>query len=124
MDDPDAQSNQPNHPADDSASSAPAERDPTRLHIWQIQAVRDALLIVLILGLLRLGYVMSAITVPLLIALLLAYLFEPLIDLVQTKLRWTRTTAVTLILAAFICGVVTVVVPVSLVVVGQCGSSP
>ena len=95
------------------------ERDPTRLHIWQIQAVRDALLIILILGILRLGYVMSAITVPLLIALLLAYLFEPLIDLLQTRLRWSRTTAVALILAFFICGVITVVVPVSLVVVGQ-----
>lgn len=95
------------------------ERDATRLHIWQIQAVRDALLILLILGILRLGYVMSAITVPLLIALLLAYLFEPLIDLLQTRLRWSRTTAVALILAFFICGVITVVVPVSLVVVGQ-----
>ena len=97
----------------------PPPRDPSRLHIWQIQAVRDALLILLILAALRLGYVMSAITVPLLIALLLAYLFEPLIALLQNRLRWSRTTAVALILAFFICGVVTVAVPVSLVVVGQ-----
>lgn len=94
-------------------------RDPSRLHIWQIQAVRDVLLIVAILGLLRLGYVMSAITVPLLIALLLAYLFEPLIDLLQTRLRWSRTSAVALILALFVSGIVLVAVPVSLVVVGQ-----
>ena len=85
----------------------PPPRDPSRLHIWQIQAVRDALLILLILAALRLGYVMSAITVPLLIALLLAYLFEPLIALLQNRLRWSRTTAVALILAFFICGVVT-----------------
>lgn len=48
--------------------------------LWQIQPVRDVLLLVLGLGLLYLGYVLSAVTVPLLLALLLAYLFEPVVS--------------------------------------------
>ncbi len=84
--------------------------------------MRDVLVILLVLGLIRLGYLMSAITVPLLIALGLAYLFEPIISLIQHRLRWGRTTAVSLILGLFMLGVVLVAVPVAVVVVGQTAS--
>ena len=97
-------------------------RDFSRLHVWQVQAVRDVLLVVVVLAILKLGYEMSAITVPLLVALGLAYLFEPVIALIQKRLKFGRTTAVSLILAAFMLGVVVVVVPVCLVVVGQTAS--
>jgi predicted PurR-regulated permease PerM len=50
-----------------------------KLHIWQIQAVRDALLVAAAVALVWAGYAMRAVTVPLLVALLLAYLFEPLV---------------------------------------------
>lgn len=50
-----------------------------RLHLWQIQGVRDVVLVVGIVSILWLGYRLSAVTVPLLIGLLLAYLFEPLV---------------------------------------------
>ena len=90
--------------------------DLSRLHFWKIQAVRDVLLILLVIGLIRLGYLMSAITVPLLIALGLAYLFEPVISLIQHKLRWGRTTAVSLILGLFMLGVVLVARPAILFV--------
>ncbi len=96
--------------------------DLTRVHVWRIQAVRDVLLIIVVLAILRLGYEMSAITVPLLVALGLAYLFEPVISAMQTRWRWRRTTAVSVILGLFIGGVVLVVVPVSLVIVGQTAS--
>jgi predicted PurR-regulated permease PerM len=99
-----------------------AREDLTRVHVWRIQAVRDVLLIIVVLAILRLGYEMSAITVPLLVALGLAYLFEPVISAMQTKWRWRRTTAVSVILGLFIGGVVLVVVPVSLVIVGQTAS--
>ena len=50
-----------------------------RLHLWQIQPLRDALILLAVIGLLYLGSVLSIVTVPLLLALLLAYLFEPLV---------------------------------------------
>ena len=49
------------------------------LHIWQIQFVRDVLVIALISGLVVLGHRLSIVTVPLLLALALGYLFEPLV---------------------------------------------
>jgi len=56
-----------------------------RLHVWQIQAVRDLLLVAAVIGLVWAGYAMRSVTVPLLIALVLAYLFEPLVQ------HWTRS---------------------------------
>ena len=65
--------------ADESTNTT--HLDITKLHLWQIQWVRDLLLIVIGVCTLWLGYAMRDITIPLLVALLLAYLFEPLISL-------------------------------------------
>jgi len=56
------------------------QHDITKLHLWQIQWVRDLFLLVIIVCGVWLGYAMRDITIPLLVALLLAYLFEPLIS--------------------------------------------
>ena len=96
--------------------------DASKLHIWQIQAVRDVLLVATVLAILWLGYAMSAITVPLLLALGLAYLFEPVIDRLQRWFHWSRTAAVSLILALFMLAVITVVVPTLFLVIGQTSS--
>src|SRR5436190_11875913 len=56
-----------------------AEVNLARLHVWQIQAVRDVLFVAAILALIWVGYLLRAVTVLLLIALTLAYLFEPLV---------------------------------------------
>ena len=56
-----------------------------RIHLWQIQSVRDVLLIGAAYGLLYLGYVLQSITVPMLVALGLAYISEPLI---QRMMQW------------------------------------
>ena len=53
--------------------------DWSKKHLWQIQWVRDLLLIFAVIGLLLLGERLSLVTVPALLAMLLAYLFEPLI---------------------------------------------
>jgi predicted PurR-regulated permease PerM len=50
-----------------------------RLHIWQFQAVRDALWLIGIAAALWFGYIASVVTVPLLLGMLLAYLVEPLL---------------------------------------------
>jgi len=57
------------------------------MRLWQIQPIRDALIIFGVLGVLYLGYELSIVTVPILIALLLAYLFEPLVAK-ATRRKW------------------------------------
>ena len=56
-----------------------------QLRLWQIQPIRDALIILAVVGLVYLGYILSVVTVPILIALLLAYLFEPLVRWVSGR---------------------------------------
>ena len=51
-----------------------------RKHLWEIQAIRDVLLIAGGLSVLWLGHALSSITIPLLVALLLSYLVEPLVE--------------------------------------------
>ena len=99
--------------------SAGKERDFASLHIWQIQAFRDGLLVGAIVLLFWVGYAMQAITVPLLIALGLAYLFEPLIDWLGRKWRMPRRWAVSSILLLFIVLGVLVIVPTTMLVVSQ-----
>ena len=65
-----------------------AGSDLTRLHLWQIQWVRDVLVIAAIVALIWLGYAMRDVTVPLLVALLLAYLFEPIISRLANSERF------------------------------------
>lgn len=60
------------------------------LHLWQIQPIRDALVLFAIFGVLYLGYRLSIVTVPILLAMLLAYLIEPLVKLVTRKGWFTR----------------------------------
>jgi predicted PurR-regulated permease PerM len=49
------------------------------LHLWQIQPLRDLLVLAAIFGILYLGYILSIVTVPILLALTFAYLFEPIV---------------------------------------------
>lgn len=61
------------------ADEGPKDADWTNRHIWQIQPVRDGLMLLGVFWLLYLGYLLSVVTVPLLLAIALAYLFEPLV---------------------------------------------
>jgi predicted PurR-regulated permease PerM len=72
----------PARPADSDTGSSLR-----RLHLWQIQGVRDVILGAFILGVVYLGYALSSVTVPLLLGLLLAYLFEPLVQWLS-RFRW------------------------------------
>ncbi len=76
------------------------------LHLWQIQPVRDVLVGLAIVGLFLLGDATSVVTVPLLLAILLAYLFEPVIAWAERKTRFSRPAVV----GGLIGGVVLVVV--------------
>ena len=106
----------------DSSTSKADETSFARLHVWQIQSVRDVMLVTTVLAILWLGYAMSAITIPLLVALALSYLFEPLIERLQRWFHCSRTVSVSVILGIFMAGVVVIVVPTILLVVSQTGS--
>lgn len=77
----------------------------SRLHLWQIQWVRDVLIVLLIVGLFWLGQKISIVTVPLLLALMFAYLFEPVIQWLMRRTRLKRQGAV----GSIILGVVVLV---------------
>ncbi len=92
------------------AARTPGPTDWRRLHLWQIQPVRDVLVILCIVGLVYLGYVLSVVTVPLLLALLFAYLFEPVVGWLTVHARMTRQSAVAAILVSVLLFVVVPVV--------------
>lgn len=64
---------------DDRGDESPQANDWADLHLWQIRFIRDILIGVVVFLLFWLGYAMRDVTVPLLVALLLAYLAEPAI---------------------------------------------
>lgn len=94
-----------------------AERDmPKRWldrHLWQIQPVRDLLVIAAIFGFFWLGYKLSVVTVPLLLAVTLAYVFEPLIKR-MTRLDWMSRQGAAAAIIALMAAVVVVPLTIGL----------
>jgi predicted PurR-regulated permease PerM len=90
-------------------TTSPKSTDATRhapawagLHLWQMQPVRDVLLGLGIFGLIIVGQKTSVVTVPLLLAILLAYLFEPVIVWLMGRLGTSRRVSVIAIMVAII----------------------
>ncbi len=81
-------------------------RDWKTLHLWQIQGVRDVLVVLGILGLFWVGQTISIVTVPLLLAILFAYLFEPVIRWLIARTGLKRQGAVAAVLAATILAII------------------
>ncbi len=81
------------------------------VHLWQIQPVRDVLVVLAIVGIFYLGYVLRVVTVPILLALMLAYLFEPVVSRL-CRVKWiSRPGGASIIIAAV---VLVVLIPVTL----------
>ena len=102
-------------------SKKPTQYDITKLHLWQIQWVRDLILILVVICSVWLGYVMRNITIPLLVALLLAYLFDPLISYLadNPKFPLGRIPVISGILTILTAGVLLVIVVTIPLVVSQ-----
>lgn len=96
---------------DTESNGDAAPGDWTTRHLWQIQPIRDVAIIAVMLLLLYLGSLASIVTVPLLLAILLAYLFEPVIGFLRRRLRFSRHWAV---VAIIVTAGLTVVLPVSI----------
>ena len=87
-------------PIDASKPQKPEERPAwSRLHIWQITAVRDVFWIGLAVFVLWLGNELSGIVTPVLVALAMAYLFHPLITLCEDRWNMRRPLTISIILA-------------------------
>ena len=95
---------------DQSSSSGPDWRT---LHLWQIQPLRDTLVFLAVFGLLWLGHRLSVVTAPILLALALAYLFEPIVSRL-CRLQWMNRPAAALII--IIASVLAVVGPLTVAV--------
>jgi predicted PurR-regulated permease PerM len=98
-------------------NSETAEAAPTRLtrpqsnpvggkHLWQIAAARDVVVLVLIAAGLWLIYELRQIFAPLLIALVLAHVFNPVVTSLDEKWRCPRPLTAALLLAIFVLGFV------------------
>lgn len=90
-------------------------KDLRRLHLWQIQGVRDVVVVAAVVSLVWVGYAMRVVTVPVLVAFGLAYLVEPLVQRLTVHGRMRRSLAVSLILVVAGVGVAlatTLAVPV------------
>lgn len=95
------------------------QNDITKLHLWQIQWVRDLFLVVAVISGVWLGYAMRDITIPLLVALLLAYLFEPLISYLSQHPQFPlgRVAVISGILTMLVAGVlVTLAISIPMVI--------
>ncbi len=86
------------------------QNDITKLHLWQIQWVRDLFLLLAVIACIWLGYAMRDITIPLLVALLLAYLFEPLISYLSNHPQFPlgRVAVISGILTFLVAGVLVI----------------
>jgi len=99
---------------DDSADDASAERGWPDRHLWEIQPIRDLGVIAIAFGLVSLGYALSVVTAPLLLALALAYLLEPIIGRLVARTRLNRSGAAVVLIVAV--GVI-VVAPLALALI-------
>lgn len=70
------------------------------LRLWQIQPLRDLAVLVAIVGVLYLGKLLSVVTVPILLAMLLAYLFEPVVRWLISFRSFSRQGAAVAIIVA------------------------
>ena len=71
-----------------SDNSQGRHQDWQRTRLWQIQAVRDVFFIAAVIALAYLGFVLSVVTIPLLLGLGLAYLIEPVLGWLQRRWSW------------------------------------
>ncbi len=93
-----------------------------RLHLWQIQGVRDVVLVALVIAVVYMGYALRSVTVPLLVAFGLAYLVEPVVQGLCRRFSLSRTAAVGALMATAGVALVAVLAVMVPVVVGQSSS--
>lgn len=90
-------------------------------HLWEIRAVRDILIVALIVGFLWLLVRVQSATIPVLIGFGLAYLADPLLQRAKESFGWSRGFSIGVALVALLLGVGTFWTFVGPVVVREAG---
>ncbi len=103
----------------DRMKSSPSDELPLhKIHLWQFQSVRDVLIFGGILLVIVSGYWLRSVTVPLLVALVLAYLVEPIVVRLSEHPKLNRPAVVGVFLGIFgMTGVLIAAIVVPLLVV-------
>lgn len=94
-----------------SSKGGRAGVDWRRVHLWEFQPIRDLIVLASILLVVWIGYQVRIVTIPVLLAMLLAYLFEPLVRWLTRRTPVSRSGAAIGIVAAF---ALVVVVPLAI----------
>lgn len=76
-------------------------KPPTDRHLWEITAIKDILWMAAVAGVLWALYSLSSVFVPIFIAIILAYLTNPLLRLAQRKWSMPRPLTMSLLLLVF-----------------------
>ncbi len=94
-----SRANQGSQPTGDGDTAG----DIARLHLWELQAVRDVAVIAAVIGLVYVGYLMRVVMTPVLVGLALAYLFEPVVR--RLARRTGRTWASGIVVVGMVIGI-------------------
>lgn len=97
-------------PPQDAPKVPVAVNDWRRVRLWEIQPLRDLAVIALVVLVLHTGYLLRTVTVPLLLALGLAYLVEPVVYRLTRSGRVTRPFAAAAVIVAVALAIVVPVV--------------
>ncbi|MCO6436592.1 MAG: AI-2E family transporter [Phycisphaerae bacterium] len=74
------------------------------LHLWEIAALREVIILVLALGLLWAAYMLRGVLFPILVAIALAYVVDPVVTGLRARYRYPRTLTALAILLLLIAG--------------------
>jgi predicted PurR-regulated permease PerM len=77
-------------------------RHSTKLHLWEITAVRELVFLVFVAFSLWLLYSLRGIFIPLFLALVLAHVFNPLVTMVEEKWGWPRPLTIAMLICIYI----------------------
>ncbi len=89
----------------DETGNRPPRPSVADRRLWQFAAVRDVVLIAIVLFLVWFGYYLRSIFTPLLIALTLAYLFDPLITYAERRAKMPRPLTIVLLIVVLVLAV-------------------
>ncbi len=85
-----------------SQNNQPATKNWADMHLWQLRPVRDLIWIILVFAVFWFGYYLQSVFMPVLLALGMAYLFNPIIDYAETRFRMKRPLTISILFIVLI----------------------
>lgn len=94
-----------------SANNTDSNQSWANRHIWELRPVRDLFWIAAVAALFWFGYYLQSVFLPVLIALGLAYIFNPIIDFAEFRFRMSRPLTISLLFVVLL-----IVITIALVI--------